>query len=186
MDGYFRKAKESPKDIVAQVRDYLRFFFNVNDRDGWLRSKGFHIMVYGSIQYNDPRNLDADVLLVGEYILTLEPEERKPNRTKDHGLKSQWKTRDFGEEPHLSIFSLDSIENVADAIDTNVFDFDVAAMDASTALTGMPLYDQDNEWFRYFRGRLRKVVEADPLLTILVNREIESCLANREERVRAR
>ncbi len=171
---------------VRLARRVLHEFFHSEIADEF-RKYDARLVYYGSIQYGDPHNLDADLLLLCRDVSLLQNEKLQDKLTEaTDGLIDLW-TRELVSitgkgEPHMSIFASGLYKNVEEAIKGQLGEFYDSLIDIAPALTGEAMFGQDRKWVREFQTELFEIIQADPLLVTYANENLRECLGVRRMR----
>lgn len=168
---------------VARGRKFLREYL----KDLTLPS-GAVILLYGSLQYNDPRDLDADIMIA--FPRGVRPNQAQADRMDSllgNELIRVWKDYQIEprSEPHASLVSTSSVDTFTfDIVRNRGQEADDTASKIAIALSGMALYPDSNVNHASIQQQIRSSVEHEPLLTILVNQTLGDCLEVRKKRQR--
>lgn len=173
-----RNATKLPAPVLKARKALITLFTNHPLVSNLLKELEAKVIIYGSLQYGDPRNLDADILVVFE-----------DQPTPDIGRKFDmikveteylWEYRKLGfkryAEPQLSLFSLSIFDNIPKSMSDDPESFKYDSNDLAVAISGEPLLMRDKGWVLEFRERSKKVAESDPLLCAMVNESLQKCL----------
>jgi hypothetical protein len=172
------------KPLVRQGREILKAYFRDTGYHEWLASQGVGILFYGSLQYNDPRNLDADVTGIALNAAVL---DTIPDRTLLSDLMDVWEinvTQNRLAVPHTSWVAADMFADLPGRIRESEFFCEGEIACLAEAITGLPLFSEDEVWMTPIRQRMRQVAESHPLMTAIVNLVLQDCLDIRLARER--
>lgn len=167
---------------VVEARVWLHSFFW--QKKSWLESQGLYPLVYGSLQYGDPVNLDADIVLVSfSDAAELPPESAGVISRMTERIINLWRKKKLGrretDEPHLDAFTLGVVESFLTCPDSYSYG-DVS--NAPEALTGRAIFSEDAARVTEFQKELKELIEASPLLCVMANIALEKCLETRKLR----
>lgn len=149
---------------------------------------GAAYFMYGSLQYGDAHNLDADVVIGvpnGTDYWKIRPTIKESARLFILSLSASWEhiSRIPNSPPQVSVLSVGDISPFPRIIIGAGGELaDYLATDASSILTGLPVFEEDEPASADLRHEFRQAIDTDWLLTILVNDEIRACLEIRQER----
>lgn len=159
---------------------------------------------YGSLLFNDPRNLDVDL----ELVETTHRKDAMFNFTDRKNFEFEdipnWPRTpaNNGEcSAHLGYTSIQKIEGVikdfchkeaeenwkwipdpnSDEEDEQ-WDFDRAASNLSLVLTGGLLYPQQQAFHREMKGQVWRLLESYPIIQAPVAKHLQDCIEIREQR----
>jgi hypothetical protein len=164
------------KPPVRQGREALRAYFRDTGYHEWLASQGVGILFYGSLQYNDPRNLDADVTGIA---LNSAVFDMIPDWSILSGLADVWVnsvTPNRLAEPHTSWVAADMFTDIPGRIRESEFFCEGEIACLAEAITGLPLFSEDEVWMTPIRQRMHQIAESHPLITAIVNMVLWDCL----------
>lgn len=132
-------------------------------------------LLYGSTQYNDPINLDYDLLVVTSR------RDRKMIRNVTYSwsdlIREMWAGWHIGSEGHIDYDSVADIENLR----LNAYGLD----SPSIILTGLTIAGS-KELAQSFRKRILRLSLSNPLIAALTVANLEDCLGERLERRKAK
>jgi hypothetical protein len=175
-------SKPADKDVssrVRQAREVIRETFNDNS---WplFRNRGFRVILFGSLQYDDPLNCDADVLILAPGDDPELSNVARSSNAKD--LVARWKSQRIGTEPHISTFALDDLRTIhAKRWLTPEQQF-YEIFNASEALTGIPLFPEEAPLISGYRNSLEPIINNNPLFAAIANEKLRDCLSTRLQR----
>lgn len=185
------KACNEPSGFVRQAREELKKFFLDEKYRGktffnHLQTNGYALILYGSLQYGDPRNADGDLLGVVE-----RNEQRK--RTLELALNEElvdyWgqfsnEQRTRRGDASVWAFALpDSTKSPVALLNEYVEDGrNFNPGDLAPTITGIALFPEDEAQVERLRKKAIKIAESDPMMCAIVNAELEECLQIRLER----
>lgn len=169
---------------VRAGREILRRFFE--QKHSVLYKYGVIPIVYGSLLYDDPHNLDYDVVLLGQQY---NPDMKKLSVFDWlNELNEQWLN---DREGHLSYVTLEKIEKYAKLfgddthirqIKLNTFDIQQLMSDVSIIFSGSPVLKNDTSLLPALRGRCTTLMSQEPLLPAIVTFDLRDTLRVRHER----
>lgn len=155
-----------------------------------LTSLNIVITYHGSLQYNDPLNLDADVEFMGDNLkfedvkdkfLEAERELRKPDVWPRKTCDTNFGVCSIGEiRERLKEF--DGKKHY-DPNPKEDYDFD-PALDASLILSSKVLYENQKPQLEYLQGEVRKLIAGSQWLREGVLHKLNSVIGVRQERRR--
>lgn len=173
---------KNPK--VVEAWKLLKTFRENNER--FLIRNNLAVFVYGSMIYDDPRNLDYDIKVVGyeddpnlSHIVNLwayqldEPWRKVGTPQGNFGYRSIESL-----ERHLKAFNDGDISY----IDHNCELIEGILSETSIMLTGYPLFMPSPEVYSGLKERISKLASASPLLGYDILQELKATLAIRVER----
>lgn len=178
-------AEASAPESVIRARQALRNYFTHSEHGRALRQTGAIIIVTGSIQYGDPRHLDADLRVIPSSTPT--PDLKAQLRLIDSELARLWAQEKLGltnfGEPHLlATFSLDYFRDTLEQIRYKSEDFYDQAGVLAQAISGTPLFHEDKPMVSLFSSVTQALAETDPLLCTIVNHHLQNTLKTRLSR----
>lgn len=171
-----------PHETVDHCLSVLRESF-AESRPFFL-SNSLIAVVYGSLQYRDPYNLDFDVDLIGPTYLRTIRGEVDYVKTKVGG---RWPTPAGG---HMVLNTLDICREFATLfmygshqdISSNAWDIHAHLSEATIALTGIPLFPEDTALLSNYRADYSSFATWDPLFTAIYVQSLEDTYARRLRR----
>lgn len=189
------EAHTHPSEFVAQARTELQQFLTdgpLPNADQFLREKGVSLILYGSLQYGDPRNVDVDLLAVMNERPTEEETaeiESVLNRLGD-ALEEYWpnlsefqgRTRGTPAFGHVTYY-LSDFADVETFLEETATEYPARSpLDLSPIISGVPLFAQDQPAVTALQQRAREIAELDPLLNAVTNVDLASVLQERIQR----
>lgn len=176
---------------VLKGRDVLRSFLI----DSRLRERYTQLetipLLFGSLEYGDPRNCDVDMVAagIGNNELFAEGEHFNKNEamTYDSLLSSIWNIQKMPLSPNArevyvgkTIYtSWFTSEQIKEMTESNPEELSYRMIDLSIVLTGIPLYPEDNESYEYLQEITKETVASDPLLSVVTNITLQEVLDDR-------
>jgi len=183
LDIFTKEAERAPIPEVKIAREELRDFFEKNH--GPFKAFGISLILYGSLQYNDPRNMDADI---DGFTYRKLPDQDAPEIESlyditDEKLLSFWTEKEFRgkkrDEPHLTIHEFNDLRRK----DWNGSRFaNNIALGLAELISGISLLPEDKLKVKKMKAEAIKITESDPFLLAVVNIELSDALKNRLER----
>lgn len=167
------RAQKQPNERVRQARIALQNFFRSPEINLLIKTGNYIPLVSGSIQYCDPKNLDADILLLSTTSL---PQDTAYDMhfTINDSLIEYWEQQHIGTEPHVSTFS--TVDFSPDMFFQNpdlwLFQTDVC----SQAYTAMPILPNDSDRLSALRPPIRDLINQSPVTAAIANGELSTCL----------
>jgi len=169
---------------VRKGRGVLEQFFNQKDIRWELMMMGGIPLYYGSVQYDDPRNFDPDVLILHTNS-ALKPDHERVSQISDllseywweNGLANSKKSN----ESHTSAIDLVDVFSSETYISLNHEDLYDRAGDLSIVLSGKPVLNEHQNQLKTIRRTIGST-KYDPLEFALVNVHLKECLDIRTER----
>ncbi len=175
------EATYHPTVFIAQAREELQAFFT--PRKHLLNTYGFGLVLYGSLQYGDPKNCDVDLTAFSNTDIS-EDGSQNLEHMINHELILYWeslslfngKTRG---EPQLS--GPTELSEYGDP--TRLLRVHPgAAYDLAKALTGVSLFKEDRGWHEELKAKIRPIIDSDPFYCLLTNMLLRETLDVRLER----
>lgn len=149
------------------------------------------ILVFGSLEFRDPRNLDADIVIAA----TAYPGGLRMGKNEDwefnvkipEELLPYWFKRGMGNknkmnEPHINVVDLNLGNDLTDFIKSVPKEYQSFAEHLSVILSGMLLYKDDQRLFELIQSETRDLISSDPLTCAIVNYILRETLEIRLER----
>jgi hypothetical protein len=183
------KAQNPKSKNVAKAREILHDFFHkpcIRDQILWC---GVIPIYTGSIQYDDPRNLDADVAGICLYNRT-DPDNPFPRRKLSlmihYQLLELWEKSglldpNINNEPHFNIYSIPITESDIFYTLSDPFQFMNNAEAPSLALSSISIYPEKG-FFDQLHETAIFAINTNPINSIYTNIQLEGCLKIRQER----
>ena len=181
LQDFFKK----PKPVIIDGKDYgypwklkLQFFNAI-------------ILIFGSLEFRDPQNLDADIVIAAAAfpgsIRMGEEENWEFNMRIPEELLPYWFKRGMGNknkmnEPHINVVDLNLGHDLADFIKNAPKEYQSFAEHLSVILSGMLLYPEDQRLFELMQREARVLIESNPLTCAIVNYQLRETLDIRLER----
>lgn len=179
-----QEAEKTQDTRILQARTSLQRYFAYYPRGRELRHYGIHLIVYGSIQYADPKNLDADLLGVASSSQPFsQSQELASEKAIVDDLIKLWSQKNLGltkrAEPHLRLTYLDYLKDIVKNIgkDTEIFHYDT--LDLPVLLTGRHLFRHSIPWLKHLKAQAKNIIQTDQLLIVLTNMRLRECLKER-------
>jgi len=183
------KADRNFPENVRRGREVLGNFFSSEPVRGFVKSIRGVPLYYGSLEYGDPKNLDADVIIACK---------RNPgpisNMIFDHmvcdGLIEAWKKaglyrwRQIGNEPHSSLISTSYITNLNQQMIELPEDLDHYMGTLPVILTGHLINSDQKKQLKGLQKDVYDLADKYPLVTVAMNYSMEECLKIRRQRSR--
>lgn len=141
---------------------------------------------YGSLQYKDPKNLDADLYFASEHAGYNELQDISNTVQASIDYNPEWpgglEFSDFSET------SIDEIEEGSLRVPSDaVYDYDEDVLDgfrpemyAAFILSSVPLYESQREKLEKMQERIRGLAENHKWLREGIKEKLDDCIANRQ------
>jgi len=182
---HLAKYQVSPVDAknrrVIEAWQILNKFAEMSKSDS--DKLGLVTVVFGSMVYDDPVNLDYDICVFSEGVS--EPELKDLSNKWEETLNADWR----GDHGYVSYIDLNTISETVNQFSSgreDVFSEALSLYDqsllASTILTGRVLYSPTPDLPIRFRSRVADYCSVLPLFGAMIIKEIEDTIKIREER----
>jgi hypothetical protein len=180
-----RVAEDKCPEEVKKARQKLEDFFNYKCGN-LLKMGGYFPLYFGSIQYGDPRNLDADVLIVKQN--PLQNWEKQLFSIWGDNLIEWWQSQGLYNlklmnEPHLTAVSLAEMSSLKKRY---LYDFTwgyVCEIETySEAFSGKPVFKKDLGNHKSAQEKILKFLSNNPLDRVIFNQSLQECLSIRISR----
>ena len=175
-----KQAETDAPTKVLQARETLRHYFASSPLGKSITVSGGRIILYGSLEFGDPVNFDADLLAAYPASTQIVPPHQRVEVADD--LFSLWKREGFGRDPeraqpHLDHFAFDYLHDVTRFIDSEaVEDFSSYSGDLSICIYGVPLFKVDQPWMEQLQQESKALAESHPFLTAVINQQLKNVL----------
>ena len=182
LNKFSTKPEQAKHKEVRQGWQILSAFFS---QKYVLQRRGVVPLVYGSLLYDDPRNLDFDVMLVG---INQDNIIAELSNQWYYELIQLWLNDREGDLPYLTF---DNIQKYIQLLQYSknpkqIFhqarDIDLTFGRLSRVLNGTPLYSKDESLLLNYRGNAWLLIQQEPLLAALVAYELAETLLIRKQR----
>lgn len=182
LNKFSTKPEQAKHKEVQQGWQILRTFFS---QKYILQHRRSIPIVYGSLLYDDPRNLDFDVIIVG---INRDNIIAELSNRWHYELIQLWLNDREGDLPYLTF---DNIERYVQLLQYSedpkqlfhhARDIDLTFGRLSRVLNGSPLYSRDESQLLNYRRKAWLLIQQEPLLAALVAYELSETLALRNER----
>jgi len=177
---------------VLEAREILSDYFKTSLNGRVLLQYTIPIL-YGSLQYGDPRNFDADLTLIIRNH-TIDPKSLKELKQLMYefvwSLNLEWEKKGFGlnNSPHIDLAYVNAdywknkVNNATKSPVKSAELFDAETQGLSSTISGITLLNSDFEAAKPLRDRALQIAESDPLIATLVNVDLNQCLNTRLRR----
>jgi len=171
-------------DGVRKGWELLREYFQ--SKRMMFKKAGVVPLIYGSMEYDDPVNLDFDILLVGvrdyAHIDVFANEYHS-----DLIFGRKWLNNNEGHVSYTSIEKLDELIHMVREGDNEQIEMDAWRIDdqfgnASVVLSGVPLYPEDASALVPLQKAIWQRVQREPLLAAVVAQSLMETVEARMER----
>jgi len=184
----YKVGKNKASQRIKKAWGVIENYFLSKSED--LKKYSLIPLVYGSVVFDDPRNLDYDLLLVGNNNKNID----KMLDCWDREFFNQWK--DIGSRGHFSYLNFDSLKTSTIFLNSNSTDYareyaetiDLLFMHAGTLFTGQevnsndPRFREINDKLPSLREEFFKVAVKNPILMSTIIRNLQETLIVRERR----
>ncbi len=169
------------KPQIVLARQFLRQFFGDLPELQPLTKSGGGIVLYGSLQYNDPRNFDADILIVNPGQKAIRDFSSPQYLQIEREFISKWSR--YGSEPHIDELMLKSAPSqLASLQKTEGGWFNNLSIHITKVVTGLPLWPIPTKWHNNCFTQAKQILESHPLAAALANVSIAETLDIRRQR----
>lgn len=198
--------KDLITSVIPQALETLRMFQSPPElaehegvRAGWqllrdyfqskrmmFRKAGVVPLIYGSMQYDDPVNLDFDILLAGTRDYP-HIEDFANEYHSDLIFGRKWLNNNEGHVSYTSLEKLDELTHMLhggdnDEIAMNAWRIDDQFGNASVVLSGVPLYPEDASALAALQKGVWQRTQKEPLLAAVVAQNLMETLEARMSR----
>lgn len=183
---YLRALSQSDDQVthpdVRQGRTILREYFEPRKR--YLKKHNAIPVIYGSLQYGKPRNLDYDVMIMGDQYYDYLHTVSLFDWTEE--VNANWLNE---KEGHITYTPLAKVKHYGELVsmDSNHAELyehtdRVASTfsDVSVALSGMPLFPEDISIFKSLQKEYTKLMQIDPIIPAFVAWDLADTIRNRQ------
>lgn len=170
----FEKDRIDPR--VEAARNFLRDF--LTPHKPWMEDNNLIATIHGSMQYNDPVNLDSDLVFVGEDHTRETFEEM--HKGIELPLRTQWPTGNRNVEVSFSTIQemQDDIDEGKDPHDDDTY----GPLTASYILSGMPVFPEDEPKLAVLRSQAKEILKTNPEFRKATMDILTDTIAIRQER----